>query len=367
MTILAPEEQHRAFRWIVLALAAFAFAAFAPLWVSLVLAAWAASMARPLLLKVSRATGGRGRAAAVLVAGLVLSIVLPIAVTIVSLSRGVVSLTKSLMSSSGAKSALVSLVSGGGDGTDAPQLDLFRSPQKIVGLVKEHGAQAFEILGGIAGVATEAFVGFFVFLYAVYVFLVDGPDYYDWLEKHAPIPQAHTRRLASAFTETGRGLLVGVGLTGVTQGAVATVAYLALGVPRALILGMLTCLASVIPSVGTALVWVPIAAGLALAGKTAAAAVLAAVGVIVIGSVDNLMRPVFSRFGNLELSSFTLLTSIFGGLVVFGTWGFILGPLAVRMAKEGLVIARHDRLAAKRQEVDAARASAGETAGGAGD
>jgi predicted PurR-regulated permease PerM len=110
-----------------------------------------------------------------------------------------------------------------------------------------------------------------------------------------------------------------------------------------LVLGLLTCIASLIPSVGTALVWVPIAVGLALAGKTVSAAVLAAVGVFVIGTVDNVLRPVFARFGKLDLSSFALLVSIFGGLAIFGTGGLILGPLFVRLAKEALMIAHGDR------------------------
>ncbi|MEO8877725.1 MAG: AI-2E family transporter, partial [Polyangiaceae bacterium] len=143
--------------------------------------------------------------------------------------------------------------------------------------------------------------------------------------------------------ETGRGLLVGVGLTGLVQGVIATVAYFALGVPRALVLGLLTCLASVIPSVGTALVWVPIAIGLGLSGRTGSAAILVGIGVLVIGTIDNVLRPVFSRFGKLELPSFVLLVSIFGGLALFGTWGFLLGPLLVRLAKEALIISREER------------------------
>ena len=343
MPIFAPSQQTRSLRGIVLVIALAAGAVFVPLWASLVLAAWAAGMARPLVTRISRLIGGRGRAAGVLVGTLVLAIALPLIATVVALSRSAISLGKSLMGSSGAKGALVSLVSGA-DGTDEDPLTVLRSPQKIVGLVQEHGPQAFDLVGGIAGAATDAFVGLFIFLYAVYVFLVDGPSYYDWIEAHAPIGREPTRRFASAFRETGRGLLVGVGLTGLAQGLVATATYVALGVPRAFVLGMLTCLASVIPSVGTALVWVPVSAGLALSGKTGSAAILAGIGVVVIGSIDNLLRPVFSRFGKLELPSFVLLTSIFGGLAVFGTWGFILGPLLARMAKEAFELAREERL-----------------------
>lgn len=341
MPIFTAPLQTRWLRGLVLVLAIAAAAAFFPLWASLVLAAWAASMARPLLARASRLLGGSGRAAGVLVAALVLVIALPSVLVVISLSRDAVGLAKNLMASSGAKNALVSLVSGN-NGDEQP-VSLLQSPAKIVGLIQEHGAQAFGILGGIAGAATDALVGLFVFLYAVFVFLVDGPKYYEWIETHAPIGREATRRFAAAFRETGRGLLVGVGLTGLAQGIVATATYVVLGVPRALVLGMLTCVASVVPSVGTALVWVPIAAGLALSGKTGSAAILAGVGVIVIGSIDNLLRPVFSRFGELELPSFVLLTSIFGGLAVFGTWGFILGPLLVRLAKEGLELAREER------------------------
>jgi predicted PurR-regulated permease PerM len=108
--------------------------------------------------------------------------------------------------------------------------------------------------------------------------------------------------------------------------------------------------------VGTALIWVPVAIGLALAGKLAHAAIMAGVGVLVIASVDNIMRPVFARFGKLELSTFVLLTSIFGGLAIFGTWGLLLGPLFARLAKEALIIAHIDRLHEKRAEIDAAAA-----------
>ena len=180
-------------------------------------------------------------------------------------------------------------------------------------LVREHGAEAARILGGLAGAASEALVGLFIFFYAVYVFLIDGPTYYRWLEEHAPIEATPTRRLVGAFHETGRGLFIGVALTGLAQGVVATIAYLALGVPRALVLGLLTCLTSIIPSVGTALVWVPVAIGLALAGKVVPAIIMGVVGVVVIASVDNILRPMFARFGKLELSTFVLLTSISEG------------------------------------------------------
>lgn len=341
MAIFRPVAAAQAFRALAVVVGLATLVLFVPLWAPLVLAAWAATMARPLVVRLSRVTGGRERAAGVLVAALVLLITVPLALSAVSLVHGAVALTKRVLAASGARDALVALVS---DGDGASTLDAFRHPQKLVALVQDYGGQAMDVAFGIAGAATDALLGVFVFLYGVYVFLVDGPAYYAWIEEHAPIGRAPTRRLAAAFKETGRGLIVGIGLTGLAQGLVATITYVALGVPRALLLGMLTCLASVIPSVGTALIWVPLAAGLAISGRSGSAAILAGVGVVVIGSIDNVLRPVFARAGRLELPAFVLLTSIFGGLAVFGTWGFILGPLLVRLTKEALVIAREDRL-----------------------
>ncbi len=352
MTILSPRQQVLAFRSVMFVLVAAAAATFVPLWAPLVLAAWVAVMARPLLTRMAKITRGRHRAAGAMVVLLVMAILVPIAIAMVSLTRGAAELGRSVLQSKGAKDALIAIVSGDNAGETGGAIAMFTSPAKIFSLLREHGAQAAQIASGIAGAATEAILGILVFVYAVYVFLVEGPDYYEWFERHAPIEVEHTRRLVAAFDETGRGLIVSVGLTGLAQGIVATITYFALGVPRAFVLGLLTCITSLIPSVGTALVWVPVAVGLALAGKTLAAVIMGTVGLVVIGTVDNVLRPVFARFGRLELPTFVLLTSIFGGLAMFGTWGLLLGPLSARLAKEALMMARLDRLRDRRAEID---------------
>jgi predicted PurR-regulated permease PerM len=100
------------------------------------------------------------------------------------------------------------------------------------------------------------------------------------------------------------------------------------------VLGLLTTAAALIPSVGTALVWVPVTAGLFLAGRDQAALVLLGVGLFV-SVVDNLVRPGLSRYGKLELSSFVVLVAMLGGVAAFGGFGLLLGPLFVRLAVEG--------------------------------
>ncbi|HET9931367.1 MAG TPA: AI-2E family transporter, partial [Polyangiaceae bacterium] len=186
----------------------------------------------------------------------------------------------------------------------------------------------------VFGAATTVVVDAFVFALGFHACLVDGRRAYQWLLDRSPIPRSHAVRLTRAFNETARGLLVGIGLTAVLQGAVATVGYELLSVPQAAVLGLLTTAAALVPSVGTALVWLPVTAGLFLAGREEAALVLLAVGLFV-SVVDNVVRPVLSRYGKLELSSFVVLVAMLGGVAAFGGFGLLLGPLFVRLALEG--------------------------------
>ena len=149
-------------------------------------------------------------------------------------------------------------------------------------------------------------------------------------------------RLKGAFQETGRGLLIGVGLTCAVQGLVAAIAYLCLQIPRWYALGVLTGLCSLIPILGTAIVWIPITIGLFIQQAHFKAVIMIAVGILAIGSVDNLLRPVFSKVGSLQMSTLLLLLTIFGGLELLGAWGALLGPLIVRLATEAIVLVRED-------------------------
>ncbi len=96
------------------------------------------------------------------------------------------------------------------------------------------------------------------------------------------------------------------GGTALVQGAVATVGYVAIGIPRALLLGPLTSLCAIVPLVGTALVWVPLAVELGATGQYWRAGVVVAVGAGVHSLVDNFIRPLFARYGRLTLPTFVV-------------------------------------------------------------
>lgn len=333
-------SRNDALRWTTLVLGIGALAVFATNWAPIVVAAWVAHLARPLLGRFSRAFGGRSSAAGILVVLLLLVVLVPFATMLISLGGSAITLGRLVMRSSGGKQAAASLVSGGSPGGPSKPF----GPAQVLDLAREYGGQAWEVLGTIAEHTAGGVLGLFLFVLGVYYFLVEGPRTYAWAENRSPLAPVHLRRLRAAFHEVGKGLLVGVGLTGLAQAGVATIAYFFLGIPRALVLGLLTFVMSLIPSVGTAIVWIPIAIGLAVTGRTTAAIVLVVIGVGVISTVDNILRPVFARYGELQLSSFALLLSMFGGLALFGGWGLALGPLVVRLAIEALEIAKETHL-----------------------
>lgn len=317
----------------LLVLIALAGYVFLPLWPDLLLASWVAIVARPLLLRLQPRLRGPKRAAVATTAIVLLGVVVPLIVVTVPLVLGVVSLVRKLIESGTAARALETVVQGG---SESPSETLKLDVQHVVALAREHGSQALDVLATVAGSTMNVLLGFFVFMVGVYEFLAHGPELGTWFRERMPLPHLVTNRLSAAFVETGRGLFVGVGLTSITQGLIATISYLCLGIPRALVLGAVTTITSLFPGVGTALVWVPVSVGLYLSGRHVAALIMLIVGAVVIGSVDNFLRPVFARYGNFRLSSFATLLAMFGGLTVFGSWGLLLGPLLVRLGVEAM-------------------------------
>jgi predicted PurR-regulated permease PerM len=326
-----------ALQWTIAGLTAAVAYVCWPLWPALVLAAWTAALAHPLLVRFERRLRGRRRAAAALSLLLFLVLALPLALVVLGVISGAGELAGAIAKASSAKGALETIAAG----TEAPQSPhLPQDLPAVIDLLQRYGAQGMSVLSNVAGAAATGFVALFIFFGGAFAFLLEGPEAWSWCRRHSPLAPDHLERLSAAFHETGRGLLVGVGLTSATQGLVATLGYLSLGIPRWWVLGPITGLASMLPIVGSALVWAPIMVGLFLTGHPIKASILAALGIGVIGTVDNVLRPVFARMGALEMPTFLLFVSIFGGMAAFGTWGAILGPLIVRLWMEALTLRR---------------------------
>ncbi len=328
-----------ALKWAVALLVVPAFVAFLPLWAPLLLAAWCACVAEPLFHRIRRRVRNKNGAAALLTVLLVLAFLVPFLLVGLSLSASAVELAHRLQQSKTGTEALQALTAGDSAfKLDAPHL------KQMATFAQQHAASALGAARTFFGAVTTAVIGLVVFVGGFYTFLVEGKKLYSWLLERSPLSLEHSRRFAAVFVEVGRGLLIGVGLTALLQGATATVGYVVVGVPQALVLGLVTVFASLIPSVGAALVWAPVTLGLALSGRSGAAIAMLLIGCFV-SVVDNFVRPFLSRFGKLELPSFALFVSMLGGIAAFGTWGLLLGPFFARMASEALTLYRNQRLA----------------------
>jgi len=320
----------------VLALALFVLA---PLWAPLIFAVWTAVLLDSFTGRVTRCVRGYRAISAGFATALVALLLVPLALLLVSLITSVTALVHEMLGSAKARQAIEMLVASDPSGGARPF-----GGGRWLELVEAHGAAALRAGQRFAGAGARAFVVLLVFFVTLYQCLAGGRAMWAWVNAHLPLPRETTTRLAAAFVETGRGLVVGAGLTSLLQASCATILYAALGVPRAIVLGSMTLVASVIPGIGTGVVWLPVAIGLGLRGDYVRATILLLVGALVISTIDNVTRPIFQRWGGkLELPAFLLLLAAFGGLNAFGPAGLALGPLSLRMAHEVLIIARERR------------------------
>ena len=296
----------------------------------IILALWLSGFARGLHERLIQRFHGRVHLAALVTVIFMLLVLVPVGAIVTSMIIDTISLATKLAESDEVHSALVSLSS-----QKAPR------PDASVGeLLLMQGDRAWSIARQVLGVTVALVVGLVVLIMGIYAFLVEGKSWWAWLQENAPMDRKVLRRYAEAFVETGRGLAFGIVGAGFLQALAATAAYLVLGVPQALALGLLTLIFSVVPLFGTALVWGPVAVGLALSGRMYAAAGLALFGMIVIGSIDNIARPWLASRGKLQLPTFVVLVAMFGAVEVFGGWGIVFGPLIVRLAKEAIDVRR---------------------------
>lgn len=202
-------------------------------------------------------------------------------------------------------------------------------------------AHAREMLGtgiasGLQGVASQA-LGFGqgalrfvaalgVMLYLTFFLLRDGEQIGDRIRAALPLRPELRDKLFAHFAVVVRATMKGSVVVAIVQGLLGGVIFSLLGIEGALLWGLLMGFFSLVPAVGTGIVWVPMAAYLFISGHIWEGAVLVGCGLLVIGLVDNLLRPILVG-KDTRMPDFVVLISTLAGIELFGLNGFIVGPM----------------------------------------
>lgn len=176
-------------------------------------------------------------------------------------------------------------------------------------------------------------------LYLTFFLLRDGNKLVDLLVRALPLGDARERMLLRKISEVTNAAIRGNLVVATVQGTLGGLIFWILGVQAALLWGLVMVVASLLPAVGAALIWVPVAAYFLATGAIWQGVVLIVFGAGVIGLVDNVLRPILVG-RETKMPDYLVLFSTLGGIASFGLHGFVLGPLiaALFMAFWGMFI-----------------------------
>ena len=193
----------------------------------------------------------------------------------------------------------------------------------VVGAVGKYLAAS---LSGVAAGTVTFLLHFFLMLYTMFFLLMDGPSMLRAILGHLPLKGAEKQMMTDRFVSVMRATVKGTIVIGIIQGGLSGAAFWMVGIPDSLFWTVVMIVLSILPVLGGALVWVPACLILAATGQVMKAVLLAAFCALIVGSVDNVLRPrLVGR--DTKLHDVLILFSTLGGILAFGPLGFIIGPI----------------------------------------
>jgi predicted PurR-regulated permease PerM len=185
-------------------------------------------------------------------------------------------------------------------------------------------------------------ISFAIMLYLLFFLLRDGATISRHIRQAIPLSEEHKQHLLRKFTAVIRATVKGNIVVAIVQGALGGLMFWALGIQGAVLWAFVMAFLSLLPAVGAGLIWGPVAIYYLLIGVTWKAVAVIAFGALVIGAVDNVLRPILVG-KDTKLPDWVVLISTLGGMALFGLNGFVIGPLIA-----ALFIASWDLSAAMR-------------------
>jgi predicted PurR-regulated permease PerM len=205
-------------------------------------------------------------------------------------------------------------------------------PYQIGAQLEQIGSQIISFIGssalGLIGTATRAGIQLTITFFGLFYLLVAPGETWRAVRPFIPFSAASAEILRRRFGDVTVSTIVGTGVTASVQGLLVGLAFWVVGLSNPLFWGVVTVIFAILPVVGSGLVWGPGTAALAMDGRYGAAIGLAIWGIVVVGNVDNVIRPiVFRRWA--QIHPFVTVIGAFMGLRYFGLLGLLIGPLAI--------------------------------------
>ncbi len=196
--------------------------------------------------------------------------------------------------------------------------------------VGQIGTFLFNSLSSVTRGTVTFIFHLFLMLYAMFFFLKDGGPILRRILYYVPLAEADERRMVDRFVSVTRATLKGTLLIGVLQGGLAGLAFWVVGIDGAVFWAALMVILSIIPGIGTALVWVPAAIVLIVSDQVGRGIGLTLFCGLVVSSVDNVLRPrLVGR--DTQMHDLLVLFGTLGGILLFGVLGFIVGPIVAAL------------------------------------
>jgi len=225
---------------------------------------------------------------------------------------------------------------------------------KLESIVRTILARASEFIYHNAISLLKGFTFFFMdlllILFVAFFMFLKGDDFIEELKKLSPLDATHNEEILQDMESTIKATMWSTVVVAILQGTMGGLGFFVVGLPQAAFWGTIMIPASVIPVVGAALIWVPGVIYLFFQGFYAKAIGLTIYFLVVVGSVDNFLRPVLTR-GARATPAIFIFFAILGGISYFGMVGFILGPLILSFLQSLLQIYQKTILAPARAPV----------------
>jgi predicted PurR-regulated permease PerM len=232
-----------------------------------------------------------------------------------------------------------------GQGDTVTEVDGVRALlEEVFGIQIEEGMSAVELLRqgdvlelaqsavGTFGGISEVFVHLTVLLFTWYYLMKDGDRLLSWMGNVAPMPEETQTRLVTRVNELMYFVVVGNFAVAVVDGLLVALGLLVLGFDNVIFWAFVSVFLALIPLVGSMLVWVPAATYLVILGNVTAGIGLFIYGFLVVGSVDNVLRP-FLGAPEVGLDPGLFVIGVLAGLSLFGAVGIFYGPVLLVLAK----------------------------------